>query len=453
MGITRAKIPAMSRFRVGFASTLVTDVTSRLLSALTTVVLIRQLPVSDYAFVVLFFAVGQFVGTSATGGLRLRYLRGEAERISRGTPLRLDFLSAVLGGLLLIGCVGLGALLLGTVFDIGSPNKRVEFIGLCVGFSGGQAVLELATAHYQAHLAFLRGGLVSIGRTSSLLIAVCIATMIFSASGQVTALVLVALTGATALLIALTIARGIPRRKRSVRARDLGLDAEAGWLTVYSLVAAGFATVDVFIVAAILDGYDVAAFGAAQRYYAVALGAAPALEAVLRVRTSQHDIVDSPDAQVRALRNWLMRATLPAALLTGGLALLSPVIIPFIDHGRYPVSIPVFQILLIGALAYYLAMPGLNILMAQRRYRLLAFAFGLAFTVNAAGDLIFGKAIGLVGIAMVATASLVALSVAEVLLAFRGARAKDIISSAAESLVAHKSTRSPWVARKTEMSE
>jgi O-antigen/teichoic acid export membrane protein len=449
----RAKIHSMSPFRAGLASTFVTDVASRLLSALTIVVLIRQLPVSDYAFIVLFFAVGQFVGASATGGLRMRYLRAEAERISRGTSPRLDFPSAVLGGLLLIGCVGLVALLIGMVFDIGSSSKRLAFIGLCVGFSGGQAVLELATAHYQANLAFLRGGLVSIVRTFSLLVAVCVATMIFSASGQVTALVLVALTGVTALSVALWIARGTPRRKRRARARDLGLDAEAGWLTVYSLVAAGFATVDVFIVAAILDGYDVAAFGAAQRYYAVALGAAPALEAVLRVRTSQHDIVDSPDAQMRALGNWLKRATIPATLLTGALALLSPVIIPVIDHGRYPVSIPVFQILLVGALAYYLAMPGLNLLMAQRRYRLLALAFGLAFTVNAAGDFIFGRAVGLVGIALVATGSLVALSVAEVLLAFRGARTKQTIHSVAKPLAVLICPKSPWVTHEAELAE
>ncbi len=362
----------------------------------------------------------------------MRYLRTEAERVSRHEVRQMSYGSTVAGGLLLICGVGAMGLLASTILGIGSPAERLIFIGLCVAFSSGQAVLELGTAHYQANLEFTRGGLVSIARSLTLLVAVCLAALLLSASGEGTAFLAMLLGGVAAATVTLVIARHskVKARRHRLTFAELGFNAETGWLTVYSLVAAGFATIDVFIVAIILDRYDVAAFGAAQRYYAVALGAAPALEAVLRVRTSQRDIIDSDEAQLRALSAWLKRATIPVILLGGCMALLSPLVIPLIDHGRYPVSIPVFQILLVGALAYYLAMPGLNLLMAQHRHRTLAFIFGAAFAINTVGDLLFGRAIGLVGIALVATSSLVALSIVELLLAFLGARATNIANRA-----------------------
>lgn len=415
----------LSAFRLGFASTFATDVTSRLLSAITTVVLIRALPVKDYAFVILFFAVGQFVGSSATGGMRMRYLRTEAERISRRASSQLGFSSVALGGLMLIVSFGLVGLIAGTLTRAGTAHERNIFVAVCVVFSSGQAIADLSTAHHQAKLGFLRGGMINVARSASLLFAALIATVVFSASGELTAAALAVTSAGVAAIAASSIVRTTSGLRRGSLTRSLGFDAESGWLTIYSMVAAGFATVDVFIVAIILSGHDIASFGAAQRYYAVALGVVPALEAVLRVRTSQTDIVDSRRAQRQALIGWLKRAVLPAAIIMAVLALISPIVIPLIDRGRYPTSIPVFQILLIGAVAYYLAMPSVNLLMAQRRYRTLAIAFGLAFATNAIGDFVFGGTIGLVGIASVATVVLVALSLANILLVIHGTRDYD----------------------------
>jgi O-antigen/teichoic acid export membrane protein len=415
-----AKLRPESPFHTGLASTFATDVTARLLSAITTVILIRAMPVVAYAFVVVFLAIGQFVGSAATGGLRMRYLRAEAERISRGEDPRVGFSSIAVGGLLLITGVGLVGWLIGTLAGIGSPGERIAFVVTCTVFSAGQAVVDLSTAHYQAGLAFMRGGLVNVARSLGLLLAAAVATVIFSSSGTVTAASLAATSASVGLFVAVRIIRDRGVGLTRFHNARLGFDAEASWLTVYSLVAAGFATVDVFIVAIILSRHDVAAFGAAQRYYAIALGAVPALEAVLRVRTSQRDIVESHELQLATMRGWLKKTMLPAVVLTGVVVLIAPLVIPIIDGGRYPSSVSVFQILVVGALAYYVAMPGLNLLMAQGRYRVLAALFGMAFVTNAVGDFVFGNAIGLVGIATVATAVLVALSIAEVALAIRG---------------------------------
>ena len=162
-----------------------------------------------------------------------------------------------------------------------------------------------------------------------------------------------------------------------------------------------------------------AAFGAAQRYYAIALGVVPALEAVLRVRTSQPDIVDSVEAQVSAMTSWCKRAAVPASIAILVMAVAAQPLIPWLNHGKYPQSVPVFQILLVGVFAYYVAMPAVSMLMAQRRFRLLAASFGAAFILNAAGDFAVGRAAGITGIAVIATVVLVALSAFDVFAAMR----------------------------------
>jgi O-antigen/teichoic acid export membrane protein len=294
----------------------------------------------------------------------------------------------------------------------------------------GQAMVDLTTYHYQAHLAFVKGGLVNVARSAMLLIAALTTAVLLTSSGVITA---AAIAGASIIAGSIAAGRIIASMRNQVRVRGarLGIGAESIWLTVYSLVATGFATVDVFIVAIILNTTDIATFGAAQRYYAIALGAAPALGSVLRVRTAQADILDSADTQVAVLRTWIMRGTAPTFVLLLFLGLVAQPVIPLIDQGRYPTSVPVFQILLVGVFAYYLTLPAVNLLMAQGRYRALAIAFGAAFALNAIGDFVVGPTIGVIGIAIIATVVLVGLSG----LVARMALSPKLVSERAEQLV------------------
>ncbi|HEU5142017.1 MAG TPA: hypothetical protein VFU04_02555, partial [Solirubrobacterales bacterium] len=72
-------------------STLGLNVLARGLSAIATVLLVRSLSVDSFAYVVLFLNVGQFAGSALTGGIRERYMRVEAERVSRGSSEQTGF--------------------------------------------------------------------------------------------------------------------------------------------------------------------------------------------------------------------------------------------------------------------------------------------------------------------------------------------------------------------------
>jgi len=408
----------LSRFHRGFATTLASDIAARSISALMTVVLIRFLAVSDYAFLVVFLAVGQFAGSAATGGLRMLYVRTEAERVARGTDTELPFGAVLAGGLAIIVAVALVGLLAAEVAGLGSLAERLYFVGLCIAYAVGQATVDLVSYHHQASLGFAKGGFVNIGRNLCLLVAAVVVGAALGASGPVTAAALATASVVAGVAASARVFLSSPAQRR-IRGTHLGFSRESSWLTMYSLVAAGFATVDVFIVALILDQKDVASFGAAQRYYAVALGAVPALEAVMRVRTAQPDIVESAVAQTSTLTLWVRRSALPLALLVIALAILARPVIPLIDHGRYPQSIPVFQVLLVGVFAYYLTLPAVNLLMAQRRFALLACAFATAFVANAVGDFVLGPSLGIVAIAAVATTVLVLLTATVAVCAYR----------------------------------
>lgn len=418
----------LSRFHRGFATTLFSDVVARSISAITTIVLIRFLAVGDYAFLVVFLAVGQFVGSAATGGLRMLYVRTEAERVARGTATEMPFGAVLAGGVAIIVIMALAGLLIAEMAGVGTPGERLYFVGLCAAFSIGQATVDLVSYHHQASLGFVKGGVVNVGRNVCLLAAAVVVGAVLGGSGPATAAALTAASLAAGAVASAKVFFASPAQRR-IRGTRLGFTRESGWLTMYSLVAAGFATVDVFIVAVILSQKDVASFGAAQRYYAVALGAVPALEAVMRVRTAQPDIVESSTAQTSTLTVWVKRSALPLALLVGILALAARPVIPLIDHGRYPQSIPVFQVLLVGVFAYYLTLPAVNLLMAQRRFALLATAFGAAFAANAVGDFVLGPRLGIVAIAAVATTVLVLLSATVAICAYRPGGSRRVRSS------------------------
>src|SRR3954453_21902320 len=108
MSIQAPSAELRQSFRRGFATTFAVDLVTKALGAAAVVVLIRGLSVSSYAYTTLFLTLAQFAGSAAGGGVRIRYLREEAERLSRGTRAEREdaFLSSLLKGTVLIIAIG-----------------------------------------------------------------------------------------------------------------------------------------------------------------------------------------------------------------------------------------------------------------------------------------------------------------------------------------------------------
>ena len=407
-------------FRRGFATTFVLDLITSAIGAVAVVVLIRGLSVSSYAYTTLFLTFAQFAGSAASGGVRTRYLREEAERVSRleQEAPKSAFLDSLVKGSLLILALGLCAAPVAATVGLGSDLGGGTTLILCAtAFALGYAALELAVAHYQARRLFFEAGILRVFRAAVLLAASVAITLLSESVLSISVWFVASMTAVGLIAVrpiasrSLTRATGFFRRTR--------LKSEELWLSWYYVSSAGFAYVDVMVAGSLLSKHAVATLGASLRYLAIVLAAAPALGAVLRVRTSQADLVDSLDNQRGMVLTWLRRATLPAGFLTGVAIILAPYLIPVIDGGRYPKSIVTFQIFLIIAVAAYLTAPVANILMAQGRHAVLASIYSSGLIVNLIGDIAVARPFGVVGIAVVSTVVYVAIDTAMLVMSLR----------------------------------
>jgi O-antigen/teichoic acid export membrane protein len=391
-------------FRRGFAATFVLDLITSAIGAVAVVVLIRGLSVSSYAYTTLFLTFAQFAGSAASGGVRTRYLREEAERVSRVGKQAPEsgFVESLLRGTLLILALGLVAAPVAATADLGSEfGGGATLIIAATGFALGYAALELAVAHYQARRRFFRAGVLRVFRGAVLLLASLAITLLSESVLSISLWFVASMTVVGLVAIAPIVRRGLTKAARF--SRWTRFKPEELWLSWYYVFSAGFAYVDVMVASSLLSKHAVATLGASLRYLAIVLAAVPALGAVLRVRTSQADLVDSLENQREMVISWLRRATLPAGLLIVIAVVLAPYLIPVIDGGRYPSSVVTFQIFLITAVTAYLSAPVANILMAQHRYALLASIYSLGLLVNLIGDIAVARPFGVVGIAIVST--------------------------------------------------
>jgi O-antigen/teichoic acid export membrane protein len=407
----QASTVALNRsFRRGFTLTFAADLVTKGLSAATVVVLIRGLTVSAYAYTTLFLTLAQFAGAAAGGGVRTRYLREEAEALSRGAerPSATPFTISLIKGSLLVVAIALcvlpisGLLHLGARFGAGS-----SLILYSTGFAAGYGATELSIAHYQARRRFATAGLLSVIRAAALLTA----AVVVSATHQTVWLLSLSFVAA---MVVVGVATAAPIawpaiRRTGLRIAAMRFDSEERWLSLYYLAAAGFAYVDVLVASALLGQRQVATLGAALRYLTIALAAVPSLGAILRVRTAQVDMVTSPRAQRVMIVQWMRRGAAPIGLGLAAAVLVAPWAIPIVNGGHYPGSIPVLQIFLITCASAYLSAPAVSVIMAQRRYDALAAMFAAGLVINLVGDILVARRFGVVGIAVVSTSVYVTL--------------------------------------------
>jgi len=392
-------VKRLSQFKRGFLSTFVLDVVSRGLSALTLILLLRALSVGNFAFIVLLLNVGQFLGSAATGGIRLRYTRLEAERVSRGDEEPSAFHATLLSGTGLILAAGILGVAGATALGVGDANERLAFLAIGTAYTLGSASIEMAVFHYQAQLAFTRAGLLQVARSAVQLAVAVAATAGLLESGEAIGLYFAIGVGLVALVVAAPLAFATRGAARGIEGR-FGFGRETAALTLYSMASAGWAYLDLFLVAALLNDVAVAAYGAALRYVSIVLGPVPAMVSVLRVRTAQSDMIDSDEAQIAMMRRWAKQTAPPTLAILGIAAIAAIWVIPLIDGGRYPDSVPIFQVLLITAFAQLITLPNSSLLIAQERYTSLAWVNTAAVGLNVIAAVIAAELFGVIGIAV-----------------------------------------------------
>lgn len=345
------------------------DLLSKLLIGGLGIVLIRFMPMDEYATYTLLLSLSAFITQSLCATFnRIYILAGDREGTDDAWP-----------------SLGLQALLIALLATLGLPLAGT------LGMGYGAALLlviancgsEFAKTCYQRDLLFARFSLIEISR-SGLFVAIAL-LLVWQWGEGVTAYSIIGVQAISMLFVAWFALRvRLGRSPASVAgiiqyARRFGHPKYLA-LASYFAVLALFTQADIFMLKAVGDEEMLATYGSAFRYYSIlslALGAVHAVLLPTIRHAGGHEALQSILAQHRQLLVVFAGGTALAAGLAGWL-------IPWIDAGKYPEAIDTFRILCISATVSFAFSPYANLLLRDEAFGFLASTIVAALATHVA---------------------------------------------------------------------
>jgi len=351
--------PVHSRvFGKAVGKVLLSDIVAKGLLAAAAVILIRQLPPSEYALLTLCLSLSAFVSQIISSCFnRLQVLARDSGRNPNKLLMHV-FYQVVL-------CFGFSS------FYLPFLNIGEAAFWLTIILSVSMVLCEFAKTIYQSGLQFLRYSVTET--TRSALILVPIGILVWGLNFKLTAataLAVQALAGIVVFLPILFVAVASLRNSLSLSSRDSAhssTDRGFAWVFGYSILVAALLQVDVVVLRSLSQEKELAAFGAAYRYYAILLVLLNAIQVVLFPSLLRATDLGERRRLFRKLRKWLI-------LFAGCILVLilnADWLLPAVDGGKYRESIPVFRILCLSALVSFACSPYANVLMQQGEHRFL----------------------------------------------------------------------------------
>jgi len=347
------------------AVTLGADVFAKALLAVATILAIRFLPVAEYAHYTVLLAVGSVVGQAVTGVLDRFYIVGQRELPADNLEPSLAVLYLGLPLLLsqvmwFLPMVGDGAVLVATAFAV----------SICL--------LQQAKVIHQRRLRFASFSMIELSKSAAFLLGLGAYVVLAAPRAQGVLLI----QSLTMIVVALpTLILSVRWSQASLAginalARKL-LGRRYRGLVLFVLLASVFPQTGILITSVALGTEDLAEFGAAHRYYLLLTLVLAATHVVLLPRMAQAKDKAGIMSNLGEYRRVLL-AAVPLVLVS---IALSPLIMPWLDDGKYPNAPVVFQILALGALVSMVLSPFVNVLMRWEAYDYVAgvVAFGLLF--------------------------------------------------------------------------
>ncbi len=161
------------------------------------------------------------------------------------------------------------------------------------------------------------------------------------------------------------------------------------WIVIYLILLNLFNQMDIVMLSNMLKDEDVAMYGIAFKYYSLLLTLLPSIKAVLRVRTSKKEYVDSREHRKDFTMLWLKKTgilVVPACFL---IILTSGIFMPIINGHQYDASINAFRILMIGVGISYVFASNVGIMMAANKHKTLCVLALVALIFNTITNWIF----------------------------------------------------------------
>jgi O-antigen/teichoic acid export membrane protein len=273
------------------------------------------------------------------------------------------------------------------------------------GAYGAAVLLAFAKTFYQQQLRFRRYSAIEIARALMQAAGIAALLAVFSRQIRAEAILQVqafALLAASVLALSSSIAWpgvfSVGEWKRLSRQIVVG---RYGTLLAYFALLAVFSQIDVFMLKLLAAPVVLAAYGAAARYYALLSLALGAVHAVLLPSVQAARGAE----QMQALYRRHLTLVLIFAPTVAALAVGSGWLLPWIDGGRYPDSIPAFRILALSSVVSFACSPHVNLLLKLERFD---FLLKLLVLASAAALALHGSLIPRYGAVGAAVATLIA---------------------------------------------
>lgn len=368
------------------AITTVFDIISKIGSAVISLLIIRILTVDEYADITFFNSIATFLSGVIGSGLTLSFVRYYAESISRGDANKGLFsflLEVILSLYTIIAC--------GFVIYSVINESNVDLLMMALLFSFFVSYISAIQAYFQANNSFSNAGLVGNLRVV-LLLTVIVVVYILNKETFTPLVIMMAYVG-TGLITVLIGLLSIKKTNRLSFQSDKGnskvMLREGIWLMLYCLIVNLFNQLDIFMMNTWHMVNDVAQYGVAFKYYAIALSLLPAIQTVLRVKTANKNIIDSDKAKADIALKWIKKSALLVVAIVAVGELLAEPVLRLLNGTNYDEAIPIFRVLLIGMGISYMTAPNVSLMMSGNKQRIMCVIATFSLITNFICNYIF----------------------------------------------------------------
>jgi len=345
------------------------DVIGKALLAIMTLLLIRFMAAEQFATYTLALAFVAVVSQTLATTFNRIYIVGH-----RSLALAPDF--GALLGLQLLTIVAVWTLLIPF-----RPRPESAF-WLALALTLGTCTIDFGKTALQQEHKFFPFSLVELARATAVFLSAV--TLISLLRERVQAWQILSVQAAVMFVVFLLIFGRRLHVKDIValdRARYLGLRMMRGeyrFLFIYFALVALLGQTAVFALKLLSTDRQLAAFGAAFRYYALLSLALNAVHVVLLPLVQNSASRQALDAVFGQQKKAL--AVFVPAVVAG--MVVAAWVLPWIDRGKYPAAVPVFQILSLSAIVSFAFSPHVNLLLRYEEFRFLCRLTMLAIALH-----------------------------------------------------------------------
>ena len=362
-----------------YSVVLLFDIIAKILTAITTIFVIRILTVEGYSDYTIYLSLSALIFSVVGSGLSIAYVRFAAERKSRslGTDMRLYTNS--------IRYIIVASCLLLFLIPLISSIYKISFViaGLSILYGCFLSLNKMNQSFFQAETLYKKSGMIINIKNVTMCVLIVLAYLCFHHVGEVAVMSMILGSAVVAFLIGLYIIKNETHVVDiDISSNIFALLRESSWCIIYSFFVAMFDQSCVLIMSVCSNHQIIAEYGVASKYYALSLMFLTSLFTVLRVKVSDAVYVDSKEARRKFGIYWIKKVWWIAALICGFCAFAAIYVFPILNGANYYNSIRPFQILLIGVFISYTCAPLTALMLSDKKFKQLSISSFIAMLLG-----------------------------------------------------------------------